>query len=499
MKELFKTRLLFTVLAFLMCFGITSLSYGQAVVSVDSAESPSPGVGQQLTIRLHISNGRNVAGYEVSVNFDTSALRYVSGSNGSYLPSGAFFAPPQVSGGKVTLAATSVSGAARNSSGTLASVTFSVVAVKASTLRLTGVIVSDSNAKALNVSVKNGIVVEGGASWDTNGDGQVNVLDLVVVARSLGSRTASADINGDGIVNVLDIVLVAQHLGETVGTTPPTVPVTPEPQPTVPQPTVPPTPPVDPYEGMERIPAGEFRMGSNSGESNEKPVHSVYVDTFYMDTYEVTNAEYAAFLNAKGKHAEAGHTWYQFGANTSRIEYVSRIYRVKAGYENHPVTNASWYGAMAYAAWKGKRLPTEAEWEKAARGGLAGLKYPWGNSIDRTRANYNQHIGRTTAVGKYPANGYGLYDMSGNVWEWCLDEYNKGFYAVSPSQNPISGANSIRWIVENYTGIKTSRVLRGGGWDEEAAVLRVAYRTYPSPTSFTGIFNGFRCVKDVVP
>ena len=225
------------------------------------------------------------------------------------------------------------------------------------------------------------------------------------------------------------------------------MPVTPEPQPTVPQPTVPQPPPVDPYEGMERIPAGEFRMGSNSGRNDEKPVHSVYVDTFYMDTYEVTNAEYAAFLNAKGKHAEARHTrGTALGRPLARIEYVSRVYRVKTGYENHPVTHVSWYGAMAYAVWKGKRLPTEAEWEKAARGGLSGLTYPWGNSIDSTRANYNWHIRDTTAVGKYPANGYGLYDMSGNVWEWCLDEYNSGFYGISPARNPLSGANSIRWI-----------------------------------------------------
>ena len=301
MKTVLKPNLFFLCLVVLLCFGMTSLSYGQAVVSVNPAESPSPGVGQQLTIRLHISNGRNVAGYEVSVNFDTSALRYVSGSNGNYLPSGAFFAPPRVSGSTVTLAATSVSGAAQSSSGTLASVTFSVIAVKASTLRLTGVLLSDSNANSLSVSVRNGSVVERrAANWDVNGDGRVNVLDLTRVATRLGTRDASADTNGDGIVNVLDLVLVAQHLGETVGTTMPPVPVTP-----VTQPTVPPTPPVDPYEGMGRIPAGEFRMGSNSGESDEKPVHSVYVDEFYMDKYEVTNAEYAAFLNAKGKHSNA--------------------------------------------------------------------------------------------------------------------------------------------------------------------------------------------------
>ena len=197
---------------------------------------------------------------------------------------------------------------------------------------------------------------------------------------------------------------------------------------------------------MELIPAGEFRMGSNERD-NEKPVHSVYVDAFYMDKYEVTNAEYAEFLNAKGKHTDAGQTWLAVGHQNARIEYVNRAYRSKAGYENHPVVMVSWYGAMAYAEWVGKRLPTEAEWEKAARGGLSGLKYPWGAGIDSTNANYNLHVNDTTVVGKYAANGYGLYDMSGNVWEWCLDEYNSGFYAVSPSQNPVSGANSIQVVI----------------------------------------------------
>ena len=179
MKKVLKTNLFSICITLFLCFGITGISFGQATVSVDPAESASPGVGSPLTIRLKISNGRNVAGYEVSVNFDTSALRYVSGANGTYLPSSAFFAPPKVSGGKVTLTATSVSGAARGASGTLASVTFRVVSVKKSTLRLTGVILSDSTAKSLSVRTSDGVVVEGGASWDVNGDGQVNVLDLV--------------------------------------------------------------------------------------------------------------------------------------------------------------------------------------------------------------------------------------------------------------------------------------------------------------------------------
>ena len=487
MKTLLKTNLFLSCLTVLLCFGITALSYGQAVVSVDPAESSSPGVGSQLTIRLKITNARNVAAYEVGVNFDTSALRYVSSTNGSYLPAGAFFAPPQVSGGKVTVTATSVSGAASVSSGTLASVTFRVVAVKKSALRLTGVILSDSNAKTLTVRTRNGSVVEGGAKWDPNGDGKVNVLDLVLVANSLGTSNARTDINGDGKVNVLDLVTVAQHLGESTaggGTTPPVT-------------TRPVTPPSS-TEGMVLIPAGEFRMGSNSGSSNEKPVHSVYVDAFYMDKYEVTNAQYAAFLNAKGKHTESGKTWLNIGAARARIEYVAGVYRAKGGYENHPVTYVSWHGAVAYSKWKGKRLPTEAEWEKAARGNLSGLTYPWGNSVDSSKANYNNRIKDTTAVGKYTANGYGLYDMAGNVWEWCLDEYNSGFYALSPSQNPLSGANSIRWILDNYTGVNSSRVLRGGSWLDSAQVVRVATRSNGTPTR-TYSYLGFRCARAVTP
>ena len=173
------------------------------------------------------------------------------------------------------------------------------------------------------------------------------------------------------------------------------------------------------------------------------------------------------------------------------------MYRVKAGYENHPVVEVSWYGAVAYSKWKGKRLPTEAEWEKAARGNLSGLTYPWGNTIDSSKANYDLNIGDTTAVGEYTANGYGLYDMVGNVYEWCLDGYDSGFYAVSSSQNPLSGANSIEWILDNYTGVNSSRVLRGSSWDFPALFVRVANRSYNTPT-LTYYNVGFRCARDTV-
>ena len=256
-----------------------------------------------------------------------------------------------------------------------------------------------------------------------------------------------------------------------------------------------------PPEGMVLIPAGEFQMGGNdrTWSMNEKPVHSVYVDAFYMDKKEVTNAQYAAFLNAKGKHAEADQIWLDVDSWDKRIEYVAGVYRAKAGYENHPVGHVSWYGAMAYSKWVGKRLPTDAEWEKAARGGLAGLEYPWGNTIDSRKANYDDsHINDTTAVGKYPANGYGLYDVCGNVWEWCLDEWDGGFYAISPARNPVSGANSIKWILDRYTRVKSRRVIRGGSWVDSAEVVRVAVRGGPLPT-YTRPYCGFRCVRSVTP
>ncbi len=256
------------------------------------------------------------------------------------------------------------------------------------------------------------------------------------------------------------------------------------------EPDIPPPP-----EGMVLIPAGEFRMGGS--EHNEKPVHSVYVDAFYMDKYEITNAQYAEFLNAKGKHAEGDITW-SLGEPPSRIEFVSDKYRAKAGYGNHPVTYVSWYGAMAYAEWAEKRLPTEAEWEKAARGGLIGLTYPWGNTIDSTNANYNRHIDDTTAVGKYTANGYGLFDMAGNVWEWCLDEYNANFYSVSPARNPLSGANSIEELINNYQNVKNPRVLRSGSWFDTEQVVRSAFRYGLTPT-YLHFPNGFRCVRAVTP
>ena len=155
---------------------------------------------------------------------------------------------------------------------------------------------------------------------------------------------------------------------------------------------------------MVLIPAGSFEMGDHFNEdskwsTNERPVHRVALDEFYMDSREVTNGQYGVFME------QTGHRKPSYWTNSSYNQ------------ANQPVVGVSWDDAVAYAKWAGKRRPTEGEWEYAARGGLAGKRYPWGDEgATAERANYDWKVGKPTVVGSYPANGYGLYDMAGNVW-----------------------------------------------------------------------------------
>ena len=250
-------------------------------------------------------------------------------------------------------------------------------------------------------------------------------------------------------------------------------------------------------EGMVFIPAGEFEMGSKDpqAEDDEQPVHTVSVDAFYMDAHEVTNREYHQFIleNPEWQKEQIAARFHD--GNYLKHWDGNDYPDWKA---QHPVTWVSWYAAMAYSAWADKRLPTEAEWERAARGGIAGTKYPWRGGISEEAANYNNHLKDTTPVGRYPPNRYGLSDMCGNVWEWCLDAYDASFYSVSGHQNPFSSPHPMEYIIANFAEVQTDRVLRGGSGSSTAESVRVANRLKDVPSG-TYSDSGFRCVKPVDP
>jgi formylglycine-generating enzyme required for sulfatase activity len=234
-------------------------------------------------------------------------------------------------------------------------------------------------------------------------------------------------------------------------------------------------------------------------EADARPVHTVFLDAFYIDAMEVTNAMYAKFLNAVGKHVgDDGNTWLNIGAGDALIKLDGGQYRPKAGFGDHPVVQVSWYGAGAYAQWAGKRLPTEAEWEKAARGGLEGKRFPWGDELTHNDANYAGVLGddeweQTAPVGSFPANGYGLHDMAGNVSEWCMDEWDEGFYANSPRHNPIAGV-PVAFVNDDFANVDTRRVFRGGAWFNAHPALNLTcyVRNSTAPTRTTS-GTSFRC------
>jgi formylglycine-generating enzyme required for sulfatase activity len=330
-------------------------------------------------------------------------------------------------------------------------------------------------------------------------------------------------------------------------------------------------------QSNQLIPAGEFLMGDsfNEGGGDELPRHAVYVDAFYMDTYEVTNQQYAAGLN--WAYAQGGlitvtsGVVYKYNSGTSypycdtttnssysRITWNGSMFAVVSGKENHPMVQVGWYGAVAYANWRsamhgkplcydlstwecnfavaGYHLPTEAEWEKAARGGVAGHRFPWSDTdtIQHARANYysyweggvpyysydtspTQGFHPLWGVGSYPyttpvgfftgalqykadwgwpgapisyqtangANGYGLYDMAGNVWEWCNDWYGETYYSSSAYDNPHGPTSG------------SCRILRGGCWYYEYAFgCRVARRSYYGAPGSPYSHSGFRLALD---
>ncbi len=241
------------------------------------------------------------------------------------------------------------------------------------------------------------------------------------------------------------------------------------------------------------VPEGEFRMGSDV-DINEQPIHSVRLDAFWIDQTEVTNKLFSAFVNATDYKTDAetagwAYTWDGFNwAQTTGADWQhpngagSDI----SGRENHPVLQISWNDAVAYCEWADRRLPTEAEWEKAARG-TDQRAYPWGNEEpDDHLLNFLGNVGGTTEVGSCP-NGvspYGAYDMSGNAWEWANDWYQDFYYAtleghVFNPQGPAYG---------------DGKVIRGGSWMNFYDFVRAAERRWSNPL-FAFSNYGFRCAR----
>ena len=285
----------------------------------------------------------------------------------------------------------------------------------------------------------------------------------------------------------------------------------------------------------------------DEGQDSELPVHTVTVDSFYMGKYETTNEQYCNYLNSaksRGLITVTSGVVYQAGSGTSypycdthsadgssQIDYSGGVFsvRTKSGRDmsNDAMVQVSWYGAVAYCNWRSQlegkelcynlstwncdfskkayRLATEAEWEYAARGGLSGRRFPCGDTIAHNQANYyssdtysydvsptrghhptwNDGVyPYTSPVGSFAANGYGLYDMAGNAWEWCNDCWDSDYYDYSPTDNPTGPAGG------------SSRVLRGGGWYYGASLCRVAFRLNSGPDSrYNGY--GFRIVLDL--
>lgn len=309
--------------------------------------------------------------------------------------------------------------------------------------------------------------------------------------------------------------------------------------------------------GMKLIPGGSFMMGADNDQASadEYPKHPVQVKSFWMDETEVTNAQFQKFVEATGyiTTAERKPDWEELKKSLppgtpklpdSVLVAASLVFRQSEGpvnlydynqwwswvpgaswkhpqgpgsdikgKENYPVVHVSWYDAMAYCKWAGKRLPTEAEWEYAARGGLENAIYPWGNehvNAGRPKANswegnfpyYNElkdRFVRSAPVRSFQPNGYGLYDMAGNVWEWCSDWYHSEYYAGA-NNKPLSDPQGPGKSYDPEDPHTPKKSLRGGSFlcnDAYCSGYRVARRMKSSPD--TGLeHTGFRCVKDVV-
>jgi formylglycine-generating enzyme required for sulfatase activity len=259
--------------------------------------------------------------------------------------------------------------------------------------------------------------------------------------------------------------------------------------------------PADLLPEFALIPSGVFVMGSEDADADERPAHDVHLDDFFIAVQPVTHREYERFVQETGHRVPAiyelplvvtaGGREREDAFRTAGQPYIWLDAQAPADRSDHPVTLVRWDDAVAYCAWlsdatgRTVRLPTEAEWEKAARGGLAGKRYPWGDSLDGAMANFlldpaDRNTQGTTRCRTHPPNGYGLFDMAGNVWEWVHDWHRPTYYATSPRRSPTGPREG------------TLRVLRGGSWlSADTRMLSCSYRHKVPPDTYSyGI--GFR-------
>lgn len=234
-------------------------------------------------------------------------------------------------------------------------------------------------------------------------------------------------------------------------------------------------------DDMVTVSAGRYTMGNSDGPVDERPMHEVVLDRYSIDRYPVTNAQFADYLNARGPGASV--RWYDHDDPDARIHRKDSGWKADAGFARHPAVEVTWAGARAYCAWRGKRLPTEAEWEQAARG-TDGRRYPWGNTEpDASRAQFGYR--ETAAVDAHPdgASPYGVHDMAGNAWEWVATLYRPYPYRSDDGREDPDAAGA--------------RGTRGGGHDSPPHDITATQRGRNlSRNPLAGHHNiGFRCAK----
>lgn len=257
-------------------------------------------------------------------------------------------------------------------------------------------------------------------------------------------------------------------------------------------------------KAMVDIPGGAFLMGSDDGEPAERPIHRVVLSAFSIDRFETTNAEFGAFVSATGYVTDSERSGVGWDWDGKWREIKGAGWRRPHGpassileLERHPVVQVSWNDAQAYCRWRGKRLPTEAEWERAARGS-GDRTYPWGNEPPRYGTRYRASYGSdkccradagdgyffTAPVGSFPLgrSPFGVEDLAGNVWEWVQDWFDPGFYRQSPAASPVNNTMGER------------RVIRGGGWGNNPSGLRSTLR-HANPPEIGLSMVGFRCAR----